>query len=446
MLVCGIDIGTTNLKVALFDEESRPIWIRSRPTPRSIDAWGAVTDATGLMAIIEAMVVEGWQAIGRPSPIAAISTSGVGEDGVYVDRDLITLAPAIPWFDLRAVGEARELAANPAANAQTGIAMDPTRAAPKWLWTSRNTPDVVRGAQHWLCLTDFPLAVWAGVPFISDTLASRTGCFDPVVRTWIEPLLAAAHAPDLPRVVAAGTVIGTVQSRSLRDSGAADQNTLLVAGGHDHPVAAHAIHRLSATARVDSMGTANVIYGDAPVFHPAKHDPLIAFMASIEGAGKLACLGVFEFTASVNRFPGGMAAVRQVLDLPQMPGRPGATTGQPFGDARQLLEWATLNARQMLCRLKDYGVPEGPIFATGGWSRSRALLELRASIFGQPVHAPDEKELSVVGASLFATAALGQQARFQTAVTVIDPRPEWVEFYADAAAAFQANDRPIEEP
>lgn len=438
MLVCGIDIGTTNLKVALFDGDSRPVWIRSQPTPRSTDRFGPVTNATTLLRVIEALIVEGWQALGRPAPIAAISTSGVGEDGVFVDADLTPLGPAIPWYDLRATGEAAELAAHPTATPRSGIAMDPTRAAPKWLWSARHNPETARAARHWLSLTDFPLAHWAGVPFISDTLASRTGCFDPVARDWIAPLLDAAQAPPLPRVVPAGTVIGALQGRFLRQSGAVDENTLLVAGGHDHPVAAHAIHKLASKARVDSIGTANVIYGDAPAFAPDCHDPHIAFMASIEGPGKLACLGVFEFTATVNRFPGGMPAVRSVLDLPQMPGAPGLAQDAGFDEVRRLLEWATMNARRMLDRLQAYGVPDGPIFATGGWSRSRALLELRASIFGQSVHAPEEKELSVLGAALFAAAATGRQPKFQTPVTAIDPRSDWAATYADLYAQFAA--------
>ena len=93
----------------------------------------------------------------------------------------------------------------------------------------------------------------------------------------------------MPPVVSAGTVIGTVRGAGLRRSEAVCDNTLLVAGGHDHPVAAHAIHRLAADARVDSMGTANVIYGDAPSFAVTGYDPLISFMASIEGPEKLGC-------------------------------------------------------------------------------------------------------------------------------------------------------------
>lgn len=98
-----------------------------------------------------------------------------------------------------------------------------------------------------------------------------------------------------------------------------------------------------------------------------------------------------------------------------------------------------MNARLMLDRLTTYGVPNGPIFATGGWSRSRALLELRASIFGMPVHAPEEKELSVLGAALFVAAAVGGSKSFKTAVTVVEPREQWPSQYEGLFAHFASD-------
>lgn len=182
-----------------------------------------------------------------------------------------------------------------------------------------------------------------------------------------------------------------------------------------------------------------MIYGEAAPFEVTAYDPLISFMASIKGPGRIACLGVFEFTAAVSRFPGGMAAIRRVLALPEIPGDPTTTPHPPLRSERHLLEWATLNARRMMERLGGYGVPEGPIFATGGWSRSPALIALRASIFGAPVHAPEEKELSVLGAALLALDALGQPAEPRTRVAVIEPKKDWQARYAELYAAFVAD-------
>lgn len=439
MLVCGIDIGTTNLKVALFDGEGRLRWIRSEPTPRGQDAFGPVTDALSLVRRIEALMEAGWHDLGARAPIAAVSAAGVGEDGLYVGADMEPLGPVIPWFDTRAAQEASDLAASRFATPRAGIAMEPTRTASKWLWTARNRPQQIRAASRWLALTDYVLARWSGVPFMSDTLASRTGCFDAARRQWIGPLLEASAAPPLSPVLAAGTIVGPMRRPGTLRSGVVGPDTLLVVGGHDHPVAAHAIYRLASDARVNSMGTANVIYGEAAPFEVTAYDPLISFMASIKGPGRIACLGVFEFTAAVSRFPGGMAAIRRVLALPEIPGDPTTTPHPPLRSERHLLEWATLNARRMMERLGGYGVPEGPIFATGGWSRSPALIALRASIFGAPVHAPEEKELSVLGAALLALDALGQPAEPRTRVAVIEPKKDWQARYAELYAAFVAD-------
>jgi xylulokinase len=227
-----------------------------------------------------------------------------------------------------------------------------------------------------------------------------------------------------------------MKSERLLASGAVDANTLLVAGGHDHPVAAHAIHKLAADARVDSMGTANVIYGDAPRFETTTFDPQIAFTASIEGIEMTGCLGVFEFTGTVNKFSGGMEAIRREMALAKISGAPGGSVRGHFTTERQLLEWATFNSRRMLEKLAKYGVPEGPVYATGGWSRSRALLELRASIFGREIHVPEERELSVLGAALFASEATGRNTTFETAVSIIEPDANWMTTYVDIYSQF----------
>jgi sugar (pentulose or hexulose) kinase len=70
------------------------------------------------------------------------------------------------------------------------------------------------------------------------------------------------RAPILPPVVPAGTVPGSGRNGPLRKSGAASAATVVVAGGHDLPMAAATIRRLHLEALVDSMGTANLVYGE----------------------------------------------------------------------------------------------------------------------------------------------------------------------------------------
>ena len=87
MIVCGLDIGSTNLKVVLAGADGRTLWVKAVPTPHVDDGLGTTTDATALMALLEDLVIEGWRAAGGGRPLAAISSAGVGEDGVCANAD-----------------------------------------------------------------------------------------------------------------------------------------------------------------------------------------------------------------------------------------------------------------------------------------------------------------------------------------------------------------------
>ncbi|WCK69504.1 FGGY-family carbohydrate kinase [Agrobacterium tumefaciens] len=433
MLVCGVDIGTTNLKVSIVDETGVSRWTRSVPTPRSSPSAGI--DAAVLVGKIEDLVVEGWHFEGSGLPLSAIATTGVGEDGVCVDQALRPLDVAIPWYDRCAVPEAIDIRESSAATTRAGIEMEHTRTGAKWLWLHRNRPTVVRASTAWITVTDYPSAYWTGRPFISETLASRTGCYDVGRRQWIEPLLDYCHAPRLPDVLRAGEAVGTIRTGRLTGSGAASENTLVVAGGHDHPVAAAMIQRIDPSARVDSIGTANVVYGESATFPLDRFDEYLAFMVPVQAKRGVACLGVFEFSSSVDALRAQGFDIRVLLALPKLPGEPtffaSADDLKAAAEPRAVLEMAAIAARRMFDHMRWAGVPDTDIYATGGWSRSTSLLELRASVFGRPIRVLSEQEPAVVGAALLAAEGLGKTVDFTTGVTTrtVEPNPRWADVY-----------------
>ncbi|MFV0385588.1 FGGY family carbohydrate kinase [Paracoccus sp. (in: a-proteobacteria)] len=440
MLVCGIDIGSTNLKVGLSDGSGRLLSAEVVPTPRTGDDAGIVTDPVALLGRVEGMVLDAWRRLGANRPIRAIATTGVGEDGVLLDAGLRPLDNVIPWFDRRASADAAAIRVDAATARRAGIAMEPTRTAAKWRWLSRHRPEAHRQAHLWVALTDYPLIAWGAAPFISQTLAARTACYDPFMRGWIDELLAASHAPPLPAARPAGTIVGQMACPRLIGSGAVTERTLLVAGGHDHPIAASAIHRLDRNARIDSLGTASVLYGETTQFRPGAPDPLIAYSVPVRGGEGMACIGVFEFSGALDT-AGSRSAVRDYLAATPLPGDPG--TPQPIGTGgtarrgiRQVLEAASMTSRAMFDGFAASGVAPGPIYATGGWSRSHGLLQLRASVLGQSLFTADEAELALVGAALIAAGATDAPASFAPAIRKVDPVAEWQRIYDAAYPGF----------
>ncbi len=462
-LTCGIDIGSTNVKVVLADERGRAVHTRSVPTPRVSDGVGPTTDAAALVALLEQMIIAGWRETGQGAPLLAIAAAGVGEDGLGVDADLRPTGLVLPWFDTRATDEAVELRHSPAKTPRAGIAVGPDRTAAKWLWLRRKRPDDLRLARQWIALTDFPAVWWSGTLFMSQTLAPRTACYDVYARCWIEPLLEAAAAPQLPELSPAGRSVGTMRPGPLTESGAASADTLLVAGGHDHPIAASAIRRVAPSARVDSMGTANLVYGEAIGLAEPRFDPFMAFSLPPSGAPGVACLGVMELSAALETVRGDDAVFRRLLAASRMPGEPVSATVDPGDEPetaiRRVLERASYYARRMLTAMDDAGSPPGPIFSTGGWARSRAFLELRASIFGQSLHVIDEPELTAIGAAFLAFEAVhGKTPSLEATrcVSTVDPVTAWVDAYVallpaanrqiDAASAAHDDERFSETP
>lgn len=419
-LCCGLDIGTTNLKAVLVDAAGRVRWSRSVPAVRTSEDGGAATPAPALLRAAEDLVIEGWRQAGEGRPLEAIATAGVGEDGLPLAADLSPLAPAIAWFDERAAGEAAELAASAASSPRLGLSVDRFRTAAKWLWLAKHRPDQLAASHVWVALTDYPAVAWSGRAFMSETLAARTAAYDVYRRSWHAPMLAAAKAPRLPQVLPAGTVVGPVIPGRLHEAGAADEETLVVAGGHDHPVAASFIRRFEPGAVVDSMGTAEVVYGEVPAPSVRRIDPRMAFSAPVSGGTGLACLGVFELAAALDPFRRSRHGdlVKAILDGETVPGSPRVTdrdgaivdssllSGLEREGALLLAEEALTQAvRRGLALVEAIGAA-GKIFTTGGWSRSDRFLQMRAACFGRSIFRFEEDELTGAGAALIAWSAL----------------------------------------
>lgn len=425
MIVCGLDIGSTNLKVVLAGEDGRTLWVKSVPTPHVDDGLGTTTDATELMTLLEDLLIEGWRAVGRGKPLAAISSAGVGEDGVCANDDLSSRGLVIAWHDKRALPEVARFRER-----FNFTRVDFHSTAGKWMWMRQHRADEIAGAKHWIALADYPTSLWCGEPFMSETLAARTGCFDLVNRRWSEEALAFAEAPPLPRLLRTGEIAGTAGRGRLRDEGVISSSTLVVAGGHDHPIASSAILRLNDQARIDSLGTANAIYGETRAENPRIDESLETTIPAMCGPG-LAVVGVTEFTLTLEKHF-TRDAVRDVLALPRLPGAADPQGDDEASRVRRVLEHMALRGRDFLRGFDRAGVPRGAIYATGGWARSTALMELRASAFREPITVVDEPELVGLGAALLALeAGTGRSASFTPqGLHVVDPLGRWSEAYA----------------
>ena len=220
-------------------------------------------------------------------------------------------------------------------------------------------------------------------------------------------------------------------------------------------MAAAAIRRLNLDALVDSMGTANLVYGETTNVGEPRLNPYLAFSVPAMGSAGLSCLGVFELAAAIQPLRGTSNLVARLLALERIPGLPGdrpipipgsdelvaPSRDEPTeANVRVALEAATFYARRMFDEILAAGAKPAPIFAAGGWARSHAFIELRASIFGQPVTVVDEPELTAIGAALIAAQGAGVALPFGEGLNLqeIKPVAAWVEPYAGLYQDYRA--------
>lgn len=426
-VVCGVDIGTTNAKIVALDASGSVVARVSRPTPR--DAHGLWIDARALFATIEEMVVE---ACGSRYEVHAICAAGVGEDGVLVDDALRPLTKALAWFDPRRQGIFRTLRPELRDDASFDADSDPGRALVGWKWSRSQVATGNVDAASWVALADLPGVMWTGRPFISDTVASRTGAWRSADRAWardrVELTLGSPHL--LPTVVPTGDVVGPVDSARLRSAGVVASDAIAVAGGHDHPIGGWGVDQLIPGAVLDSMGTAEVIVMQSARAAVARENH-VDVAPGIRSAGTT-LLRVEELSRNVewaSQAPEVAAHIRDLLDGRVEPaavldseyftpgtrggGRPSYALGAPHDPLARAsavlgaLAHAGRDAINAVGQARSSLAEPATVLLAGGWVRSPGWVRIKTSVNGYATAAILEPEVTAVGAALLAAEARG---------------------------------------
>ncbi|MET8992865.1 FGGY family carbohydrate kinase [Nonomuraea wenchangensis] len=247
----GADLGSTNVKVLLAGADGTVLARAARPTPRA----GLRVHPDELVDTLEELILLAAGAVPRPR-LRGVCVAGVGEDGV-LHAGGRPLGTALPWFDpsRRQVLDRLAELARPGDRLRHGVELDAARTIAAWALLPAAD---LAAADGWVACTDYPALRWTGRAIMSSSLAPRTGAWLLDPGAWdLERAGRFLPAELLPPVVPAGTVVGELRSRRLADLLASD--TVVVAGGHDHPVGASVVHRQDRGAPLDSMGTAEVI-------------------------------------------------------------------------------------------------------------------------------------------------------------------------------------------
>jgi xylulokinase len=223
----GIDIGTTSLKAAVFDENGKRLGLRSLDYKLDTDAKSGYIefDAEKYFSMCEQVIDELTLECGE---ISALSVDTQGETLILADEDGNPLMPAIVWLDNRATKEARDIKNQFGEKRVYEITGQPeivaTWPASKLLWVKNAHPEIFCNIKKIFMLEDWILYRLTGNFVTEPTIQSSTIYFDINKKEYWREMLDYIGIKEemLPSVVKSATKVGTYKGISVV-SGALDQ-------------------------------------------------------------------------------------------------------------------------------------------------------------------------------------------------------------------------------
>ena len=475
----GVDLGSTNIKVALYDESFKMLDSRGVPVEYvrdggvvEFDAWEYCADLTKLLA----QLMQGRE----DATLCSISFTGQAESLVCVGADGKPLMNAISWMDERSTEECEVLSKQFSADVvrQTTGQMEicPTWPATKILWLKKHRPDVYENTQTYMLLKDYVVFYLTGRKMADMSIATFSLYFDIYKKCYWQEMLDAigVDSKQIPELAEPCTVAGTLRPEIAAQIGASSE-TVVNIGTLDHFAAMVGTGNIQSGGINLSMGTVMALATMAPdrsklgenvaVHYGFLPDTYVLLPVASSGGVSLewfrrTCMPQVDY-GELNRVLAQREGCGQLLFLPYLVGTNAPefdanATGvfwglrqgnDAFDMARAVMEGVSFLLKKNCQSLKDADLPCDSILAVGGGTKSAIWCQMWADIAGIPVKIPQEQEAACLGAAMIGAVADGLFATYADAVSACvaikatylpDPSNTYEEKYQKFCALYHA--------
>lgn len=441
-MLCGIDLGTSSLKCAFFDDSGRSLGLGVAPVglyhgeergefcADPLEWARAAAEAIG-----QALVASGRSA----SDIEAVSVSGNGPTLVAVGADDRPIGGALSWMDRRATDQAAR------AEAVAGRPVDPSFYLPKAMKVLEERPE--GEVRRFFSAPEY-LAFLMGAEPVSYLV-------DPYFETYVWDLETAGKlglsASLFPRYVGPCVIIGTVSARASAvfglpagapiSSSYPDFLAALIGSGTVRP--GMACDRSGSSEALNLCASAP--FPDIRLFSLPHAQPglwnlsggLSTSGKALEWFSRQGGYSGIEADTIYQDFLSATPGARGALFLPYLAGERaplwnpdlrGAFVGLSLEHGRKELARAVVESLAYGLRLVAEIMAECPtppelIRCSGGAARNEALCALKADVLGLAVEVPETPECETLGDACAAAIALGRYANIAEAVrAMVRPR------------------------
>ncbi len=443
----GIDLGSTNMKAAIYDQDFALIDRQSRPVAyireNGFVEFNAETYVETLLELLRDMMQKN-----KLGQIRELAFTGQAESLVVVGKDGKPLMNAISWMDERSTQECEELAQKfspETCEAVTGqMAVLPTWPATKIQWLRNNRPEIYAGAETYMLLKDYVVFCLTGKKLSDMSIATFSFYFDIYNKCYWKEMLEAIGVSEsqLPQLCEPCSVAGTLLpevaeklcmcAETKVNVGTLDHFAGMIGTGNIAPGSVTlstgtvmAMATMCGTPTPKSCGSA-MHYGFLP-------DTYVLLPVAESGGVSLEWFKRTCMQAGYDEMNRELAQRQpnELLFLPYLVGTNAPefhseATGVFWGLRQEhdaidmagaVMEGVSFVLKKNCQHIAQKGVELTGIIATGGGAKSPVWCQYQADITGLPVYIPGEKEAACLGAAMIAGVSDGRFESFDNAVS-----------------------------
>jgi len=460
-IVIVFDCGATNIRVVAINSRGEILASESLPNNTQRDPFYPSYRIWDVKEIWDKMCLASLKVVNQINinKIIGITITTFGVDGTLFDSSGNILYPVISWQCERTNTIIANIDKYIPCNQlyqESGVFPFSFNTIGKLIWLNENKPELVEKSSAFLFMPSIFSYFLTGEMVNDTTMAGTSMCTDLQSRSFSKNIITRIKFPfeKIGRQVDAGTITGKVTSKASSRTGL-PEGTLVVSTGHDTQFAIFG-SGANKNQPVLSSGTWEVLMVRSESYRSGKEEMKAGITTELDSQPGLYDIGnqwiasgiiewakrilfndikenVYDFMIScAEKVPPGSNGVKITPGFSEtVIGEPGgqisglsmeSTRGEIF---RAILEALSLRLAGRMKTLENAGrFKTESILCVGGGSKNRLWNQLRADYTGVPIHIIDQKETTVLGASLFVQAACGNATSPDEARAAIDYKME----------------------
>jgi sugar (pentulose or hexulose) kinase len=438
MLIYAVDLGTTNLKVVLYDQELCRLGSASSPAVYFRDDTKVEFEPTELFTKLIGLMHEcAKKVLHANNEHAIIAITGQAESIVLVDKKGAPVRMGMSWLDNRAEAEALEMTYSFDTSEAFSTTGQPfptsTWPAAKIRWLAAHEPESLKSTKWLLMIKDYVIYRFSGLRTGEVTTRGFTYFYNVNQRTYWDEMLDYIHISSecLPEIVSSGMNLGKVlpELNSILppalsyqiNSGALDHFAAMV--GTDSYLTGVVSESAGSVLSLSELVTDWTFDSKRKVsFHNGLRDNEVILFNCADSGGivfdwfRREGLGGMNFEAVEEALTHRLHRNAPIF-LPYLTGvnppeyslrARGAFLDLELSHDRFDMAYAVQEGTSHLLRRNleyMWSTPIKKIVSTGGGTASSFWNQLKADICGVDVVVPDEKEATCRGAAVLALVA-----------------------------------------